>query len=106
MYAVWTINMWWSKETPHHGKSSNLTDSQVKPAEVQRLLPDSRQVGDGRPPLIHEGQVAVHPQLSLRLRAQVVQAANLLIGHGGHAGLLQRRRHGDGGQLSSVRGPR
>lgn len=77
---------------PHHGQSSNVANSQVQPAEVQWLLSDGGQVWDGRAPLVHERQVSVHPQLPLWLRAHLVQPGDLLVGHGGHAGLLQRHR--------------
>lgn len=83
----------------HHGQASNLSHSQVKSAEVQRFLPDSGQVWDGRPPLLHEGQVPVHPQPPLRLRAHLIQPGDLLVGHPGRVGLLQRPRHRDHRQL-------
>lgn len=86
----------------HHGQPSDLSDSQVESAEVQRLLADSREVWDGRPPLLHERQVAVHPWAPLRLRAHLIQQSYLLVGHGGHAGLLERPRHGDHSQFEFI----
>lgn len=78
----------------HHGQSSNLSDSQVESTQVQWLLPDCGQVWNRSPPLLHEGQVTVHPQPPLGFGAHVVEPGDLLIGHGGHTGLLERTRHG------------
>lgn len=76
----------------YHGEASYLTDGNVQPPQVQRLLAHGGQLGNGRAPLLHEGQVPLHPAPPLRLRAQLIEACDSLSTEGGgvRVGFLAR----------------
>lgn len=77
-----------TKRTAHHSQASDFSNTEVEAAQIQRLLAHWRQVRDRRAPLLHEGDVAIHPCPPLRLTAHVVQSCYLLIRHVPRAELL------------------
>ena len=76
------------------GEPPDLLDGHVEAEEVQGLAAHGGQVVHAHGLLLGEGQEAVHPHLPLRLGAQLVQAGDLLVGDGGRARLLGRRKEG------------
>ena len=81
----------------HLCQTSDLFDADIESEQVQRLLAHCRQTWDRGAPLLHEGEVAVHPQLPLWLIPQLIHLCDLLPSSGGWAGLLEpRAAFGDG----------
>lgn len=62
----------------YHGKASYLPNSHVELPQVQRLLAYSGQLCDWRAPLIHEGQISLHPAPPLRLHTQFIKPRDSL----------------------------
>lgn len=56
-------------------KPAAVAHEQVEAVEVERLLGDGGAGGDGRAPLLHEGQQALHPAAPLRRVVHLVQLA-------------------------------
>lgn len=67
----------------HLGQTSDLFDADIEPEQVQWLLAHGGQAGDRGPSLLHEGQVAVDPQLPLWLAPQLIHLCDLLPSGGG-----------------------
>lgn len=67
----------------YHGEASYLPDSYVELPEVQRLLAHSGKLGNRRSPLLHEGQVSLHPAPPLRLHTKLIQPRDSLPAEGG-----------------------
>lgn len=65
------------------GEPTDLLDGHVEAEEVQGLAAHGRQVVHAHGLLLGEGKEAIHPHLPLRLRAQLVQTGDLLVGDGG-----------------------
>lgn len=65
------------------GQTSNLFDADIESEQVQGLLAHGGQTRDGGAPLLHEAEVSVHPQLSLRLVPQLIHLGDLLPRGGG-----------------------
>ncbi len=77
------------KDFTHHSQASDFSNTEIEAAQIQRLLAHWRQVGDRCAPLLHEGDVAIHPCPPLRLTAHVVQSCYLLVCHVPRAELLE-----------------
>lgn len=65
-------------ERSHLRQTANLFDADVESKQVQGLLAHGGQTGHWGTPLFHEGQVAVDPQLPLRLVPQLIHFCDLL----------------------------
>lgn len=81
----------------YHGEASDLPHGDVELPQVQRLLAHGGQLSHGRAPLLHEGQVALHPAPPLGLRPQLKQPRDSLSAEGGggvRVGLLEEPRRG------------
>lgn len=67
----------------YHGEASYFPNSYVELPEVQRLLAHSGKLGNRRAPLLHEGQVSLHPASPLRLHTQLKKPRDSLPTEGG-----------------------
>lgn len=67
----------------YHGEASYLPNSHVELPQVQRFLAHSWKLRNRCAPLLHEGQVPLHPSSSLGLCTQLVQSAGSLAADGG-----------------------
>lgn len=92
---------------PYLGQPSDLFDTNIESEQVQGLLAHGRQAGHRGASLLHEGKVAVDPQLSLRLVPQLIHLGDLLPSGGGGAGLLEPRgAFGEGARRAEGKGRR
>lgn len=67
----------------YHGEASYFPNSYVELPEVQRLLAHSGKLGNRCAPLLHEGQVSLHPAPPLWLHTHLKQPCDSLPAEGG-----------------------
>lgn len=77
----------------YHSQASYLSNSHVELPEVQWLLAHYGQLGYRCTPLLHEGQIALHPAPPLWLHAQLIEPCDSLPAEGGgvRVGFLARK---------------
>lgn len=73
----------------YHGQASKVLHRHVELAQIQLFFAHDRKVRNWRPPILHKGQVAIHPALSLCLASHFVQPGNLVICCGSRARFLK-----------------
>lgn len=70
------------------GEAADLFDGYVEPEEIEGLTAHSGKIVHAHGFLLSKGQVSIHPNFPLWLRAKLVQTGYFLIGDGGRARLL------------------